>query len=252
MKLTPEERAERRAAFRGMTVPEKLEYIFAYYKLPLVLLLIAAIVLGSVLTRLITRKNELLYLGFINVSAGETLQASLTDGYVDAVGADPRKNEVYVYAGLYVSDAPAEENHEYAYASKLKVFASVNAKQMDVVLLNREAYDIFSHSGYLAELTGLLQSEDPALISQAEAYFSENEIILEDNAIEMQLGTADTYEAVTAASVNGLEISGAPFFRDAGFHEPVYLCVIANTPRPSEAAAYIRYILSDEGNNGRR
>jgi len=243
MKLSPQEKADRKAAFRRMTVAGKLEYIFAYYKLPLVLILIAAIAVGTVISHAIRRKNELLYLGFLNVSVGDELLERLTEGFVGVLGEDPKKNEVYAYTGLYISDNPAEENHEYSYASRLKMLAAMNAEQVDVVLLNREAYDLFSHSGYLLDLGDLLQREAPELLPDAAAYLTDNDVVLEDNAIEMELGTADSYQAMTESAANALEVTEAPIFRGAGFPEPVYLGVIANSPRLSAAVAYIQYVL---------
>ena len=250
MKLSPQEKADRRAAFRRMGLAGKLEYIFAYYKLPLVLVLIAGIIAASVISRLVSRKNELLYVAFVNVAAGDDLRALFTDGFVQAVGEDPGSSEVYAYTGLYISEAPAEENHEYSYASRLKMLAAMNAKQVDVVLLNRESYDMFSRSGYLLDLEELLRREAPELLPEAAAYFTENDIVLEDNAIEMELGTADAYQAETVSSVNALEVSAAPLLRPAGFQEPVYLGVIANSPRLPAAAAYIRYVLAPESRPG--
>ncbi len=244
MKLSPQERADRRAAFRRMGLAEKLGYILAYYKLPLVLILIAAIAAGSVITRLATRKNELLYLALVNVSVGDDLTDSLTDGFVAAMGEDPGESEVYVYAGLYLSENPAEENHEYSYASRLKLLAAIDAEQLDVVLLNREAYDLLSRSGYLLDLHDLPGTEDAPPLSDAAAYLTENDVILDDNALEVRLGTADAYEAVTVTAVNAVEISSLPLFAPAGFSEPVYLGVIANSPRLPAAAAYIARILS--------
>lgn len=244
MKLSPQEKADRRAAFHRMSVPEKLEYILAYYKLPIVLVLIALIFFGTVISHAVTRKNHLLYLGFVNVSVGEDLEDRLTDRFLEAADADPKRNDVYTYTGLYLSDHPAEENHEYSYASKLKMLAAINAKQMDVVLLNREAYDICSHSGYLLDLSEFLQQEAPDLHELAASCLSENDVVLSDNAIEMELGTADAYRAEVETVVNGLEVSGLPAFRTAEFQEPVFLCVIANSPRLSEILDYMGYILS--------
>ena len=245
MKLSPQEKADRRAAFHRMSVPEKLEYILAYYKLPIVLVLIALIFLGTVISHAVTRKNHLLFLGFVNVSVGEDLEDRLTDRFLEATGADPKRNDVYTYTGLYLSDHPAEENHEYSYASKLKILAAINARQMDLVLLNREAYDICSHSGYLLDLSEFLQQRgDPELYGLAASCLSENDVVLSDNAIEMELGTADAYRADVETAVNGLEVSGLPAFRTAEFQEPVFLCVIANSPRLSEILDYMGYILS--------
>ena len=43
MNLTDAERRENQAALEAMTLPEKLEYVFEYYKFPLVLALIAVV-----------------------------------------------------------------------------------------------------------------------------------------------------------------------------------------------------------------
>ena len=247
MKLTAQEKADRKAAFALMSIPEKLEYVFAYYKLPLVLLLIGLIFAGSVLSRQITRKNELLYLGLVNVAAGEDMQERLTGGFVRTQEADPRKNEVYLYADMYISDDPPAEYHEYSYASKLKILAAIDAKEMDVVFLNRESYDIFSRNGYLLDLSVLLTKEAPGLLPEAGPLLTENEIILEDNSIEMELGTADSYQAQTMSQSNALEVTSVPVFASAGFQEPVFLGVIANSPREKEASAYIQYILTAGG-----
>ena len=60
MKLSPKERAEIRESFRRMNTAQKLEYIFSYYKLPIILTLIALIVAGDFTYRQITKKEALL------------------------------------------------------------------------------------------------------------------------------------------------------------------------------------------------
>ena len=41
-----------------------------------------------------------------------------------------------MYSALYLSDDPEAENHEYAYASQLKLMGAINAGSLDVVLMN--------------------------------------------------------------------------------------------------------------------
>ena len=62
MRLTETERAENREALARMSLPQRLDHIFEYYKFPLVLILIAAVALGSVLYYRITSREKLLYL----------------------------------------------------------------------------------------------------------------------------------------------------------------------------------------------
>ena len=88
-----------------------------------------------------------------------------------------------MYSALYLSDDPEAENHEYAYASQLKLMGAINAGSLDVVLMNGEAYNILSQSGSLLELTDLLSRNNTALFRSAEPYLTGNTVILYDNSI---------------------------------------------------------------------
>lgn len=241
MKLSRQERAERRASFRQMGFLEKLDYVFSYYKLEIVLVLVAVIVVGDIAYRQITRKEALLYSAYINISAGEDLDAALSTGFVDYVGVSGKKNEVYIYRDLYLSQDPSADNHQYAYASRLKLLASIGAKKLDVVLMNREAYDLLSQSGYLYAIPDILAQGDP-LYPVLEPYMTANTVILEDNSIEYNLNEADTYEAVSVESVNGIDVSEFPLFREAGFSDYVYLGVVGNSQRLETVFEYIAYL----------
>ena len=152
MKLPESEREFNRAAFRAMSIPKKADYIFAYYKLPLVLILIAVIAIGSVIHQVVTHKDAVLYAAFLNVIPDEETDATLTQGYLERVGADPARNEVLCYHELYISTDDTIQNHQYAYASKLKLMGAIDGEQLDVVIMNREAYDLLSAWGYLLDL----------------------------------------------------------------------------------------------------
>ena len=242
MKLTKQEKAARRAAFQAMSPQKKLDYIYTYYKWPLLLGLIALIALGSVLHRQLTKKESVLCLALANVAVGEDLEDELTDGFLRFLGADAKEREVYLYRDLYLSDNADTLNHEYAYASKMKLMGAVSAGKLDLVLMNREAYDLLSRSGYLLELSPALFTENAALYAQVLPILSSNEVVLSDNSIEYQLGEAETLEVETEAVRNALDVSSLPLFARAGFPDAVYLGVIANSERLSDCIAYISFI----------
>lgn len=241
MKISKEERAANRAAFKQMKAAQKADYIFTYYKIPLVLAAFALLVLGTVVQKRLAYKEPLLYCGFFNVSAGEALEAQLDSGFVSFVGRDPRRCAVEEYTGLYLSLDPATQDHEYAYASRMKLLATIESKTLDVVLMNREAYDILSANGYLLALPPLL-AQDSALADRLAPHLAENTVILSDNQIEFDLGTAEEYVAETEQAVNGIDLSGFPLFAQAGFTGEVYLGVIGNTPRPGAVLDFIAYL----------
>jgi len=234
MKLTKEQKAAHRAAFRNMSPAEKLEYIWEYYKWPILLTLLVLGILIWSARRELTRKEPVLYLALANITVGEDLEQTLTTGYLTASGHNPRRQEVYVYRDLYLSDDADVLNHEYAYASRTKMMGAVQTQKLDVVLMNREAYDLLSAQGYLLPL------DDPALPPLVS-----NEVVVSDNAIEWQLNETDTHERVTETEQNALALYDCPLFQAAGFEGNVYAGVIANSPRPAEALRYLQYLSSD-------
>lgn len=241
MRLTDSERAENREALAQMNLPQRLDHIFEYYKFPLVLALIAAVALGSVLYYRLTRREALLFVAYANISVGETLDGALSDGYARAVGADPGKSEVKLYRNLYLSQDATVQNHEYAYASRLKVMAAMANGELDVMLMNREAYDIMSAGGYLMPLEDSLGAE---LIGRVSDRLVRNTVILADNEIEHRLDESIPYRADTEEVANGILISAFPLFARADFSGDVYLGVIGNSARMDAVLQYIDYVTS--------
>ena len=221
-----------------MSGREKLDHIFTYYKWPILLGLAALIVLGSTLHRQLTRKEPALYLALVNVAVGEDLERTLTEDYLARSYPDAGRREVHLYRDLYLSDNADVLNHEYAYASRMKVMGAIQAQEMDLAVMNREGYDLFSSGGFLLELPELLAA-DPALGEALAPYIVSNTVVISDNGIEFQLGEAE--------SENALVIGSFPRIRDAGFPDEVYLGVIANSPRTEDALAYLRYLAEDAG-----
>ena len=236
MKLSPEERRQRREGFRQLTPAKKLEHIWLYYKAPILLTILALGILLSGVYRAATKKEPVVYLAYLNVSVGEDMEARLTEDYLTCRGLNPKRAEVRLYRNLYLSDNPAASDHEFAYASRMKLLATINSKQLDLVLMNREAYDLCSASGYLLDLSDFLDS----------ACLTANQVILEDNAVEYNLNAAQEYTAVTETVYNALELTQLSAFQKAGFSDSVYIGIIANTPRLPESQDYLDYLISTD------
>ena len=237
VKLSEKEKAAHKAAFQAMSPAEKAEHIFTYHKWTILLVLLILLVLVSTLHRHLTQKKPVLYMAVINVSFGEDMEKRLTEDFLTKTGSDTRRQEVYLYRDLYLSEDADALNHESAYASKMKLSSTITAGMLDIVLMNREAYDIFSRQGYLAELTSLPDEFTP--------FLTKNEVVLSDNSEEYLLGNAEEEQIVTETVSNSLAVSSLPLFRDAGFDGDLYLGVVSNSPRQKEAATYFRYLFGD-------
>lgn len=223
--------------------PQKIRYIWDYYKLPIVVLCILLYILGYSLYGHFTHKETILYTALVNVSASDSLTEQLSTGFLDSLDQDTSKTTMQLYTGLYLTDDKTNPYHEYTYASRMKILASIDGKQLDVVLMNKEAFDAFSQNGYLCDLEELLSSEDVDLYNRLKPHLVTNTVILEDNSTDLQLDPSITYQAVTEEHPFGLDLSQTSMISDAGFSDIVYLGIIANSPRTEEAIDYVRYLL---------
>ncbi len=225
---------------------KKVQHILAYYKFPLAVLCIFLYLIGYHFYRSLTSRDALLYTALVNVIAGEDLTGQLGEEFTLSLGMDPDDYEIVLYAGLFLTDDELNAYHEYTYASRMKILASIEGKMMDVVLMNREAFDAFSQNGYLHDLDRFLSEHHPDLYESLKPALVKNIVILEDNAEDCVLDDSITYTAVTEEANFGLDLSETALIRQAGFEETVYLGIIANSPREDTVMAYLQYLTAAE------
>lgn len=188
---------------------KRLDHIWTYYKIPIILVLIVVYMAAYIGYRQATRKEDVLYLALVNVSAGQDLTEDLTTGFLEQQGLSSEKQQVYFYNGLLLSE---DADPQYAYASRMKIMGALAADQLDVVLMDQEARDAFVQEEYLADLRTL----DPSL----------------------------TREEGLDESGLWMDVSSSPLLEAAGFSDRVYLGVIRESPNPGRAAAFIHYLMS--------
>lgn len=230
-------------AFKQMTMGEKIDHILAYYKLPVFTVIIALIVLTSTIVTNATKKKPYLYVAYANFTCGETLDEQLTKGYLENIGIDTKKYDIYVYRNLYITDDPSDVDHQYSYASKLKVMGAISARQLDLMFMNKEAYDLMSSSGLLLNLSA---TEDNPCFATLSPYIMSNDVILSDNAVDLELGNAEEYVAETESQKNGIDISSSDTFTSAGIDNDLYIGIIANSRHVEECMQYIACLLGNE------
>lgn len=240
MKRLPKD--ENLSTLRGW---KKLQYIWDYYKFPLVVLCIFIYAICYIGYRKFTDKDVVLYTAVVNVVMGENLTEQLGNDFVDYLNLDPSENELCLYTGLYLTDDELNAYHEYTYASRMKILAGIEGKMLDVVLMNKEAFDAFAQNGYLCNLDELLSEKSPSLYECLSDDLVNGMVILEDNSSDLLFDDSISYRAVTEEYPMGLVLSNSPFIRQAGFEDTVYLGILANSPRMDAAISYLEYLFSE-------
>lgn len=226
----------------SMNGARRAQYIWDYYKLPILICCIILYIIGYSIYRHATHKDPVLYTALINVSMGSDLEAQITDGFLSDQKIDASKNAFILYSGWYLTDNELNEYHEYTYATQMKVLAAIDNEQLDVVFMNKEAFDAFAQNGYLCNIEELLRETDPSLYEKLKASVITNTEILEDNAQDVVLDPSQEYVAETTDYPMAVDLSNAELIRAAGFEDAVYLGILGNTPRQETAVAYLKYL----------
>lgn len=221
---------------------KKVQHILAYYKFLLLVICIFLYFIAYNIYGRLTHKDVILYTALVNVAAGDDLTKLLDENFLNYLEADTSKNAMKLYTNLYLTDDELSAYHEYTYASRMKILAILEGKSLDVILMNKEAFDAFSQNGYLYDLEQLLSEADPVLYEQIKSDLVYNIVILEDNASDRILDQSIPYSAVTQEYPFGLDISQTPFVRQSGFEENVYLGIAANSPRLDIVFEYLKYL----------
>ena len=242
MTRSKEQKAADRERFRQLPPAKKAEHIWIYYKWFIILGVAVLVIAAGVVSRILSRKEPHLYMAFFNVSVSEELETGLTRDYLLRAGLDPDRTELVLYRGLYLSREATGDSQRSAYASQIKLQASTELRQLDLVLMSGQAYDFLSARGYLMPIRELC-GEDAALLQRLEPCIQENSVTLSDNEIEYLLGEAEEHEIQAEPAENALLVNELPLFAGL-YNEPVYLGVVANSPRTGECRAYLSDLFS--------
>ena len=238
--------------FKTLSLPGRLRYIWDYYKLQMAASAIVLYIILFAAWRHFTAEDPFLYAGLVNVAVSGQLEEKLTDGFIRSLPLNPSENPVRLYKALYLTDNTDSQFYQYTYASQMKILAAIDDEQLDVVFLDKEAFDAFAQNGYLYDLDTFFhetalsgassaQTED-ALYDLLSSSFVSNMEILEDNAKEVALDPSASYQASTREYAMGLRLLDFPMLRDAGFTDELFLCILANTPRKEAVIEYVRYL----------
>ncbi len=222
----------------------RLIQIWDYYKVPIFLILLVIYIVGYGWYRHVTVKTPLLYMGLVNVSVGEDLHRTLCEDFVATTEYPEKKYSVQTYDNLILTEYISDKDQAYVHASQMKILASIDGEMLDIVLMNKEAFDAFSQNGYLVNMEEFLQEQDPSLSETLTPFLEENIEILSDNSSEVMADRSIPYVSETTSYKMGIDLSGCRAFSEAGFTEPVYMGVLRNTPR--QDMIFLHYLYNSQ------
>jgi len=231
-----------REVWKSLRGTAKIQFLWDYFKLPLFLICVLIYVICYLVFRSLHAETPQLYLAYVNLEAGETLNRHLTEDFIAALHPNERHSVVKVLDHLALTENLQQVDGSYVYASQMKILSAIESQILDIVLMNQEAFDAFSQNGFLCDLDTFSETYD---LAELKPYFVENIEILSDNATDVLLDPSVDYQSETVSYPMAINISSFPYIQEAGFPDDVFLGVIANTTRGRNAASFITYLADD-------
>lgn len=191
-KLKSEIKNEKKKLSR-MTFGQKAEYIFEYYKFPIIVTVVVIVLVVSILKTLINNKPLGFYAMFLNGSGQEM-----------SIGADELEKRFAEYAEIdggkekVVIDTTASfnpnVNSQYTMAQNAKITALFASHDLDAMVIDPGVFTYYALSGAFADLREVLSEDEfRKLEEENKIYYIDDDIRKKMKSIEA--GEIDAYSS---------------------------------------------------------
>lgn len=140
---------------KGQPLQKKWEYYWNYYKIPAVVILLAACIMGSLLHSMLTRKETVLSVACIN--AFPNIEDSLfMEGFNQYLELNPKKQVTFLDSSYYINEDLASP---YTASNRQRFSTMVMVQHLDVVLADEYYFTFYAGQGFFQDLTPLLTAK---------------------------------------------------------------------------------------------
>lgn len=143
---------------KGKPLKQKLEHIFTYFWIPIVVVL-AVLVFGiSYIVHIVTMKDPALTVTCINAYSDTAKTDAYAEEFAGAAGIDLEEYEVRISGDVVISEMDLMTSYESAQV----LVAQVAAQSIDVIAGDLEALTRYLYQDFFADLTQVLTPEQQA------------------------------------------------------------------------------------------
>ncbi|MBQ6461695.1 MAG: hypothetical protein IJJ59_00030 [Pseudobutyrivibrio sp.] len=188
---------ERFRTFKQLSAKQKLQYIWDYYKIHIIVTVVLICAIFSIIKTVKHAGSVDLYVAYVNVAVDDAINDDLADrsGLI-----------ISNYKDLLITEDPSSENLEYAYASSMKLTSALSADRLDVIIGDSYAMSYANGAEYLVNIEDFVEANNPQLLDKLKPLF-----LLDDNG-----------------KAYAIDVSALGPFADAGYSEPIYLGIVAS------------------------
>lgn len=214
-------------AIAGMSLKQKAEYLWTYYKWVLAVAVAVIVIICIVVSSIMSKSVTTLYSGIvINAELSEEGEDYLSDGWFTHLGGDEKKEKVDI-SSTYYNDLSVTQDPEADAAAAMKVTAMVAAKELDYIIMDEISFNYYKKAAIFSSPEEMLSQEQINQFSDKIVYYTDEE---DGVTYPVAIDITDT-----AFSRNCLKASGK-----------VYIAFCGNTGRTERNSEFFDYMLDWE------
>lgn len=134
---------------------KKMEYFWDYYKVHVIITVFLALMFGSILHTIITQKETVLSIAYINAFPNIEDEVFIED-FESYLGINPKKQQVILDSTYYIDDTSTSP---YAATYSQKFSTNAMAGKLDVVLADSTNFEFYGSQGFFQDLNTVLPAE---------------------------------------------------------------------------------------------
>lgn len=134
---------------------KKWEYFWDYYKMHTIVIVFLACMFGSILHTIVTRKEIVLSIAYINAFPNIEDEVFIED-FENYLGLNLKKQQVLLDSTYYIED---KSTSPYAATYSQKFSTNAMAGKLDVVLADTANFDFYGNQGFFQNLNDVLSPE---------------------------------------------------------------------------------------------
>lgn len=137
--------------FKTLSTKKKIEFIYDYYKLPIIAVLLGIIIISYMVYSIATKQDTYCNITYYGSNANSEELSTIKDTLNERILSDDKKSSIFVDS-IFVSPNSSygdDPTSTQAFAVKLA------ANEIDILLLNKNYFDYFAAQGMLLNLNSL-------------------------------------------------------------------------------------------------
>ncbi len=214
---------EKKTDFKALSNKAKVQYIWDYYRLHIIVGVAAVLIIGSVIHHFVTYREPLLNVIMINTSSGEATSSDGFNEFLDAYGYDRKDNPVSVFGSLQFVDTGINLTETYSNYEVLSTM--IAAGEEDLFFGTGDVFLDYAKQGAFIDLRNILSDETLSKYEGSILYSTDD-------------GETEEYPCA-------IELTDNEWLKENGYYSDgnCYFGVIYHTEIPDATAQFAKFLL---------